>query len=322
VAGRPRCAVLNDYQRVAASSADWGRLADRVDITYFDEAFADEGAAADALAGFAIAVAMRERTAFPATLLSRLPDLKLLVTAGSRNAVIDVAAAQAGGVTVCGTTMVGTPTADLTWGLIIALARHLPLEAAGLRSGGPWQRTVGTDLAGATLGVLGLGGLGSMVATVGRAFGMDVVAWSHHLTDDRCAEVDVRRADSLSALLRASDFVSIHLILSKRTRGLIGAAELAAMKPTAYLINTARGPIVDEAALIDALAVGRIAGAGLDVFDIEPLPVDHPFRTLPNVLATPHLGYVTSRGYEAIYADAIDDIAAYLDGAPIRVIER
>ena len=321
MAGRPRCAVLNDYQQVAAASADWTAVADRVDVVSFSEAFADEDAAASALAGFEIVVAMRERTAFPASLLSRLPDLKLLITAGSRNAVIDVSAASAAGITVCGTGMVGTPTADLTWGLIIALARHLTVEAANLRSDGPWQRTVGTDLAGSTLGVVGLGRLGSTVASIGRIFSMDVVAWSQNLTDERCAEVEVRRADSLTDLLRVADFVTIHVVLSKRTRGLIGAAELAVMKPSAYLINTARGPIVDEAALITALADGRIAGAGLDVFDIEPLPGDHPFRTLPTVIATPHLGYVTKDSYAAIYSDAIADIVAYLDGSPIRVIE-
>jgi phosphoglycerate dehydrogenase-like enzyme len=321
VSARLRCAVLNDYQHAAAARADWSQLAARVDINYFSDAFANEDDAADALAGFEVIVAMRERTPFPASLVARLPRLTLLVTTGAANASIDVAAAHAAGVTVCGTAIISTPTAEMTFALILGLARNLAVEASGLRRGGPWQQSVGIGLDGSTLGIIGLGRLGSMVARVGQSFAMNTLAWSPNLTPQRCAAAGVAQADSLADLLRTSDFVSIHLKLSERSHGLIGEAELATMKPTAYLINTSRGPIVDESALIDALRTGRIAGAGLDVFDIEPLPLDHPFRTLPTVLATPHLGYVTAQNYAQMYGDAVADIAAFLDGSPIRVVE-
>jgi phosphoglycerate dehydrogenase-like enzyme len=237
-----------------------------------------------------------------------------------RNAAIDLAAASAHGVTVCGTASRSEPPVELTWALILGLCRHLVPETAAFRSGGPWQSTIGTDLAGATLGLLGLGKIGSRVATIGRAFGMNVLAWSQNLTADRCDAVGAALAPSLPDLLAGSDIVSIHLALSPRTRGLVDAAALAAMKPSALLVNTSRAAIVDTAALIAALDSGRLAGAGLDVFDREPLPGDHPLRTLPNVLATPHLGYVTAGNYRRYFTEAVEDIAAFEAGAPIRVL--
>jgi phosphoglycerate dehydrogenase-like enzyme len=313
-----RCAVLDDYQGVALDMADWAPVLDGVEVTVFRDHLDDEDALARRLADFEIVVLMRERTPVRRSLLERLPALKLLVTTGMRNASVDVAAAVERGVLVCGTGGVGGGTAELTWALILGLARHVTEESAGLRAGGPWQRTVGLDLAGASLGLLGLGRLGAGVARIGHAFGMRVSAWSENLTEERAAEVGVRRAASKAELLANSDVVSIHLVLSDRSRGLLGAADLALLRPTAYLVNTSRGPIVDEPALVEALRAGRLAGAGLDVFDVEPLPVDHPFRTLPNVLALPHLGYVTQAGYEIFYREIVEDIAAYLAGAPVR----
>ncbi|HEX4356698.1 MAG TPA: D-2-hydroxyacid dehydrogenase family protein [Pseudonocardia sp.] len=298
--------------------ADWAPVLDGVEVTVFRDHLDDEDALARRLADFEIVVLMRERTPVRRSLLERLPALKLLVTTGMRNASVDVAAAVERGVLVCGTGGVGGGTAELTWALILGLARHVTEESAGLRAGGPWQRTVGLDLAGASLGLLGLGRLGAGVARIGHAFGMRVSAWSENLTEERAAEVGVRRAASKAELLATSDVVSIHLVLSDRSRGLLGASDLALLRPTAYLVNTSRGPIVDESALVEALRAGRLAGAGLDVFDVEPLPADHPFRTLPNVLALPHLGYVTQAGYEIFYREIVEDIAAYLAGAPVR----
>lgn len=314
-----RCAVLDDYQRAASGLADWGRLAPAVETVFFTEPFAGPDAAAAALAGFDIIVAMRERTPFPAALLHRLERLKLLVTTGMRNAAIDTVAARARGITVCGTEGAGRPTSELTWALILASLRHLETECANMR-GGRWQTTLGGDLHGRTLGLLGLGTVGAQVAAVGKAFGMDVVAWSQNLTEARCDSLGVRRAASLAALLGAADIVSIHLVLSDRTRGLIGAAELQAMKPTALLVNTSRGPIVDAVALETALRQNVIAHAAVDVFDVEPLPVDHPFRGLGNLTLTPHLGYVTEANYRSHYPMAVEDIAAWMAGTPLRVI--
>jgi phosphoglycerate dehydrogenase-like enzyme len=251
--------------------------------------------------------------------LERLPDLRLLVTTGPRNASIDVTAAAELGITVCGTRAHAPGTAELTWALVLAVARHLPAEDASVRAGG-WQQTVGTDLAGARLGLLGLGRLGERVARIGLAFEMDVVAWSANLTDERAAEVGVRRVATKEELLRTADVVSIHLQLSDRTRGLIGARELALMKPGAILVNTSRGPIVDEPALVQALRDGVLGGAGLDVFDVEPLPREHPLRELRRAVLTPHLGYVTRRTYEVFYGDAVDDVAAWLAGFPVRAL--
>jgi phosphoglycerate dehydrogenase-like enzyme len=313
-----RIAVLDDYQSVASTYADWSTLSEPAEVVTFHDHMPDDDAVVARLAPFDVVVAMRERTAFPRTVLERLPRLRLLVTTGARNASIDLQAAADSGVTVCGTGANGSGPVELTWALILAVTRHLPQEDAAVRAGA-WQQTVGTDLAGATLGVVGLGRLGAKVATVGQAFGMDVVAWSQNLSEERTSEVGVRRVGK-DELLTAADVVTVHLVLSDRTRGLIGRSELARMKRTAYLVNTSRGPIVDEPALIDALRAGAIAGAGLDVFDREPLPADHPLRELRRTVLTPHLGYVTENTYEIFYRDAVDDVAAFLAGAPVRVL--
>jgi phosphoglycerate dehydrogenase-like enzyme len=313
-----RIAVLDDYQYVAASLADWSLLPEAVEVVEFADHIGDVDTLVTRLQPFDVVVAMRERTPFPRAVLERLPNLRLLVTTGARNPSIDVAAARECGVTVCGTGAHPTGTAELTWALILGVARHLPQEDASVRAGG-WQQSIGTDLAGGVLGVLGLGRLGERVARIGQAFGMDVVAWSQNLTDERAAEVGVRRVGK-EHLLETADVVTIHLQLSDRTRGLLGHTELARMKPTAILVNTSRGPIVDEAALVQALREGTIAGAGLDVFDTEPLPRHHPLRELRRAVLTPHLGYVTEATYRVFYRDAVEDVAAFLEGAPIRVL--
>jgi len=317
---RLRCAILDDYQHAALASADWTPLANRVDVRPIHDHLPTEDAVAAAVGDCEIVVIMRERTPFTASLFGRLPNLRLLVTTGMRNASIDLAAAKARGVTVCGTASLAEPTVELTWALILALARHLSIESATLRDDGPWQSTVGADLCGRTLGIVGLGRLGTRVARVGTAFGMNVIAWSQNLTSDRAEAAGTRLASSREQLLEQSDVVSIHLVLSDRTRGLIGAAELRRMKRTALLINTSRGPIVDQDALAVALREGWIAGAGVDVFDEEPLPPGHVMRTLPNLLATPHLGYVTRGSYRIFYGEAVEDIVAFLDGTPLRVL--
>lgn len=311
-----RIAVLDDFQGVSERYADWSTLPGPAEVTVFRDHLDDTDAVADRLAPFDVVVAMRERTPFPRSVLDRLPALRLLVTTGAKNAAIDVAAATDNGVVVCGTASLASGTPELTWALILATARHLPAEVGNVRGGG-WQTTVGTDLAGARLGVLGLGRLGSRVARIGQAFEMDVVAWSANLTDERAAEVGVRRVDE-DELLRTADVVTIHLQLSERTRGLLGADELALMKPTAILVNTSRGPIVDEHALATALREHRLAGAGIDVYDTEPLPADSPLRRLPNAVTTPHLGYVTHRTYELFHREAVEDVAAWMRGAPLR----
>ncbi|MGW3098888.1 D-2-hydroxyacid dehydrogenase family protein [Streptomyces sp. NPDC001102] len=313
-----RCAVLDDFQQVATEVADWSSVADRVDVTSFSEHFGSEDELAVALAEFDIVVTLRERVPFPASLLTRLPRLKLLVASGMRNSVIDYDAAAAHGVTVCGTASSSTPPVELTWALLLGLARGIVQENEALRGDGPWQQTVGADLHGSRLGLLGLGKIGSRVAQVGLAFGMHVSAWSQNLTKEYTDEVGVELALSKEDLLSGSDFVSVHLALSERTRGLLGAAELALLKPTAYLINTSRAAIVDQDALLAALRQGRIAGAGVDVFDVEPLPAGHPMRTAPRLLATPHLGYVSRANYATYYGQAVEDIRAYLDGEPLR----
>ncbi|TXH69777.1 MAG: D-2-hydroxyacid dehydrogenase family protein [Lysobacteraceae bacterium] len=313
-----KCVILDDYQDAALRMADWSALSDRIEVRALREHIEDQDALVAAIADAEIVVIMRERTPFRAALLERLPALRLLITSGMRNASIDVAAATARGVTVCGTASSSEPPTELTWALILGLARQLVVENTALRNAGPWQSTIGADLHGRRLGLLGLGKIGSRVATIGKAFGMDICAWSPNLTKERADAAGVALAPSKEALLESCDFVSIHLVLGERTRHLVGAAELTRMKPGAYLINTSRAAIVDQDALIDALAAGRIAGAGLDVFDIEPLPATHPFRTLPNVLATPHLGYVSAKNYTAYFGEAIEDIEAWLRGAPIR----
>jgi phosphoglycerate dehydrogenase-like enzyme len=309
-----RIAVLDDYQRVARLYADWSPLSDH-ELTFFDQPLSDP---AESLEPFEIVCAMRERTPFPAEIFPRLPNLRLLVTTGRRNAAIDLGAAARQGVTVCGTDVPGSSTAELTWGLILALARRIPQEDRRTREGG-WQSTVGVGLEGRTLGILGLGRLGSAVARVGAAFGMRPVAWSENLTAGRAAECGAELVTK-DELLRTADVVTVHLILGDRTRGLIGVRELALMKPTAFLVNTSRGPIVDGSALLAALEAGTIAGAGLDVYDREPLPPDHPLRTAPNTVLTPHLGYVTEETYRVFYEQTVEDVAAFLAGSPVRVL--
>jgi phosphoglycerate dehydrogenase-like enzyme len=302
-----RVAVLDDYQQVARELAPW----DTLDADFFADHVADDDALIARLEPYEAIVAMRERTPFPRGRLERLPNLRLLVTTGMGNAAIDMGAAAELGIVVCGTRSLASSTAELTWGLIIAVTRSIPAEDRALREGG-WQHTIGPELAGRTLGVVGLGRLGTRVAAVARAFEMDVIAWSQNL---RAPEAVPREE-----LFERADIVTIHLVLSDRTRGLIGAADLARMKPTAYLVNTSRGPIVDEAALLDALHERRIAGAALDVYDTEPLPPDHPLRSAPNTVLTPHIGYVTTGGYEVYYRDAVEDIAAFRRGGPVRVL--
>ncbi|MFI0163892.1 D-2-hydroxyacid dehydrogenase family protein [Streptomyces sp. NPDC017095] len=317
---RLRCAVLDDFQGVALESADWSVLDDRVEVVALREHLDGEEALAAALAEFDIIVTLRERVPFPGSLIARLPRLKLLIASGMRNSVIDYAAAQAHGVTVCGTASSSTPPVELTWALLLGLARGIVQENNALRAVGPWQSTVGADLHGRRLGLLGLGKIGARVAQVGLAFGMRVGAWSRNLTRERAEETGVELAASKEQLLAESDFVSVHLALGDRTRGLVGAAELALMKPTAYLVNTSRAAIVDQDALLAALHAGRIAGAGIDVFDTEPLPAGHPMRTAPRLLATPHLGYVSHANYTTYYGQAVEDIQAYLAGSPLRLL--
>ncbi|MFE2917810.1 D-2-hydroxyacid dehydrogenase family protein [Kitasatospora indigofera] len=313
-----RCAVLDDFQSVATTVADWSPVADSVDVVTFPRHFGSEDELAAALEGFEIVVTLRERVAFPASLFARLPALRLLIASGMRNSVIDFAAAERHGVTVCGTASSSTPPVEHTWALLLGLARGIVPEATALREGGPWQSTLGADLHGSRLGLLGLGKIGSRVAQVGLAFGMEVTAWSQNLTKERAEEVGVGLAASKEELLASSDFVSIHLALSERTRGLLGAAELGLMRPTGYLVNTSRAAVVDQDALLAALHAGTIAGAGVDVFDIEPLPAGHPMRTAPRLLATPHLGYVSHSNYRTYYGQAVEDIAAFLAGSPVR----
>lgn len=313
-----RVAILDDYQCAALGLADWKSLGPEVTVQGFHERLSGEDALAKGLGDFEVIVAMRERTHFPRSLLERLPKLKLLVTTGMRNVAIDAKAAAELGIVVSGTALLTPPTAELTWGLIIALARHIPQEAQQMRGGG-WQSTVGVGLNGKVLGVLGLGKLGGEVARVGRAFQMEVIAWSENLTAEHATSLGATRVEK-DELFERADFVTIHLILSKRTRGLVAARELALMKQAAYLINTSRGPIVEEGALIDALTNRSLAGAALDVYDEEPLPADHPLRKLDNAVLTPHLGYVTLENYRLCYGQAVEDIRAFLAGHPIRTI--
>ena len=313
-----RIAVLDDYQNVALKMADWSQVSSQAEVIVFDDHLADSGAVAERLKDFEIVCAMRERTPFPRALIEALSDLKLLITTGPRNASIDVGAANEHGITVCHTASHPTGTPELTWALILALARHVPLESTNVREG-RWQTTIGIDLAGKTLGIMGLGRLGSRVAQVAAAFGMTIIAWSQNLTDDRAAECGAVRV-SKEELLAQSDFVTVHLVLSDRTHSLIGADELRRMKPSACLINTSRGPIVEEAALIQAIEQGSIAGAGLDVYDTEPLPSGHPYRTLPNVVLTPHIGYVTEDSYRMFFGGIVENIEAWLAGQPIRIL--
>jgi phosphoglycerate dehydrogenase-like enzyme len=314
-----RIVLLDDYQGVALDYGGWDRVPEEWQIVALEQHLAEPDALVDALAEAEIVVAMRERTALPAEILDRLPELKLLITTGMANVAIDIAAARANGVVVCGTGMHAPATAELAWGLILALLRKIPSEDAAMRLGG-WQNTIGGDLAGATLGLLGFGRLGRRMATIAKAFGMEVLAWSQNLDPEEARAAGVEPVEKLDLVQRA-DIVSIHYKLSERSRGLVGNAELAAMKASAYLVNTSRGPLVDTAALVAALHAGEIAGAGIDVYDTEPLAPDHPLRKTPHTVLTPHLGYVTEDTYKVMYGEAVEDVLAYLDGAPIRVID-
>ena len=314
-----KLAILDDYQNAALGSADWGSLGPDIEPTVFDTHLGhDEACVADALVGFDILVAMRERTPFPRSVLDRLPNLRLLVTTGMRNLAIAMDAARENGVVVCGTGMLPYPAAEHAIALILDLFKKVSNESRLMREGG-WQGAVAECLNGKTLGILGLGRLGCRVARFGQALEMDVVAWSQNLTAERCAEVGVRLVDK-DTLFRTADVVSIHLVLSERTRGLVQAREIALMKPTAYLVNTSRGPIIDEAALVRALGDRAIAGAGLDVFEVEPLPADHILRTLDNAVLTGHTGYVVKELYAKVYGEAVENIAAWRKGRPVRVL--
>jgi phosphoglycerate dehydrogenase-like enzyme len=305
-------AVLDDYQNVALSMADWSPLDGRASVTVFNDHLTDPEAVIGRLLPFDVVCVMRERTPMTRAIIERLPRLRLIASTAMRNASIDLEAAEECGVQVVHTGYSSTPTIELTWALILASARHLVAENASLR-GGEWQRFIGDDLSGRTLGLLGLGNIGSAVAQIGKAFGMTVIAWSQNLTSERAAAVGAALV-SKEELFRQADFVSIHLVLSNRTRGLVDAADFALMKPTAQLVNTSRGPIVVETHLLEALRSGKIAGAAIDVFDQEPLPIDHPFRTsLPNLLATPHIGYVSRALYERFYRDTVSNILQWLD---------
>lgn len=318
--GRLRVAVLDDYQHAALESADFGSLADIADIVVCSDHIGDPGQLVLRLAGCHAVIAMRERTAFPAQVLERLADLGLIVTTGMANASIDLSAAHARGITVCGTGLGGTATQELVWALILALVRHVPAEDAAVRAGA-WQVSMGRELSGSTLGLLGLGRIGSAVAGFAQAFGMDVIAWSQNLTPERAAQHGAELV-TRTELFERADILSIHTRLSARTVGLVGRAELDLLGPEGLLVNTSRGPIVDEGALIEALHQRRIAGAALDVYDQEPLPVGHPLLSAPNTVLTPHIGYVSSRAYARMYSDAVECIRAWAMGAPVRVLNQ
>jgi len=314
-----KAAILDDYQNVAMAFADWSPVAKDVEIKVFTKPFASQDEAIKALKDFAIVVGMRERTPFPRKVIEALPNLKLLITTGAKNNSFDLKAAAERGVTVCGTGGVGSPTTGIAFGLMLELTRRIGFENARLKGGAPWQVTIGRDLEGMTLGILGLGKLGARSAAVGKAFGMKAIAWSQNLTPEKAQAAGAEYV-SKDDLFRRADIVTIHLVLSDRSRGLIGASELGLMKKTAYIVNTSRGPIIDEKALIAALQAKAIAGAGLDVFDVEPLPLDHPYRKMDNVVITPHLGYVSEQNYRKYFPDIVEDIRAWLDGKPVRVI--
>jgi D-3-phosphoglycerate dehydrogenase len=314
-----RAAILDDYQNVAMAFADWSPIAKDVEIKVFNKPFANQDEAIKALQGFEIIVGMRERTPFPRKTIEALPALKLLITTGARNNSFDIKACAERGITVCGTGGAGNPTTGIAIGLMLELTRRIGFENARMKAGESWQVTIGRDLEGLTLGIVGLGKLGQRVASVGKAFGMKVIAWSQNLTAEKAKEAGVEYA-SKEVLFANADFVSVHYLLSDRSRGLITADDIGRMKKSAYLINTARAPIVDQAALLKALQEKKIAGAGLDVFEVEPLPLDHPFRKLDNVVITPHLGYVSEQNYRKYFPDIVEDIRAWLDRKPVRVI--
>ncbi len=314
---RLRCAILDDYFDITLKIADWSDIADRVDVTTFNQPFASPEAAASALKDFEIICVMRERTPFPRSLLAALPKLKLLITSGMRNASIDSEAAKEQGVVFCGTQWNRDPTSALTMGLILELTRSIGRENARMHAGEPLQKFIGLEIEGRTLGIIGLGKLGAKVAGLAKAFGMNVIAWSPNLTAERCKEVGVGYATK-EELFANADIITIHVVLSDRSRGLVGRANLARMKPSAFLVNTSRGPIVDETALLETLQQNKIAGAAIDVFSVEPLPTDHPFRKLDNLVLTPHLGYVTEEGFRAHYTQMVEGIGGWLKGEPVR----
>jgi D-3-phosphoglycerate dehydrogenase len=314
---RLRCAILDDYINLTLEIADWSKVQDRVDITVFNQPFPSTEAAAEALKDFEIVCAMRERTPFPRALFTALPKLKLLITSGMRNAAIDMEAAKDHGVVLCGTQWARDPTAPLTMGLILELTRNIGRENARMHAGEPLQKFVGIEIEGKTLGVVGLGKLGTKVARLAQAFGMNVIAWSPNLTPERCKDAGVGYATK-EELFSTADIITVHVVLGPRSRGLVGADDLARMKPTSYLVNTARGPIVDEAALLTTLQQRRIAGAAIDVFSVEPLPVDHPFRKLDNIVLTPHLGYVTAESFRNHYSQMVEGIDAWFKGETLR----
>ena len=314
---RLRCAILDDYLNLSLKLADWSKIEDRVDVTVFNQPFASPEAAVSALKDFEIILAMRERTPFPRAMFDQLPKLKLLITSGMRNAAIDMAAAKDKGVVVCGTNWPRDPTAALTIGMILELTRNIGRENARMHAGEYLQKHVGIEIDGKTLGVVGLGKLGAKVSTIAKTFGMNVIAWSPNLTAERCKEVGVTYATK-EELFSTADIITIHMVLSDRSRGLVGAADLARMKPTSFIVNTARGPIIDEMALLETLKARKIAGAAVDVFSVEPLPVDHPFRKLDNLVLTPHLGYVTQETFIAHYTQMVEGIDGWFKGEPVR----
>jgi phosphoglycerate dehydrogenase-like enzyme len=315
-----KAAILDDYQNVAMKVADWSPIAKDVSFKVFTESLGGRDKIIAALKDCAVVCLMRERTLFGADVINALPALKLIVTSGMRNAAIDVAAASGRGIPVCGTESLGSPTAELTFGLMLELARKIGYENARLKSGARWQSTLGIDLNGKTLGIIGLGKLGVRVAAIGNALGMKVIAWSQYLTAEK-AKAGGATLVTKDELLRNADFITVHVQLSDRTKGLIGAAELALMKPTAFFINTSRGPVADEKAIEAALKAKKIAGAAIDVYNDEPIPLDHPFRYLDNIVTTPHLGYVTAENYKRFYGQMVEDIRAWLDKKPVRVIK-
>ena len=314
---RLRCAILDDYFKLSLTSADWSKVTDRVDLTVFEKPFKSPDEVTSALKDFPIILAMRERTAFPRSLFAALPNLKLMITSGMRNAAIDFEAAKDHNVVLCGTNFARDTTAPLAMALILELTRNVGRESARMHAGEPWQTLLGMDIEGRTLGVLGLGKLGAKVAKLAQAFGMNVIAWSPNLTPERCKEVGVTYA-SKEDLFKTADVVSIHVVLGPRSRGIVGREDLLRMKPTAYIVNTARGPIIDEAALLEVLQQKKIAGAGIDVFSVEPLPVDHPFRKLDNMVITPHLGYATEEVFRGHYVQMVEGIDAWFKGEPVR----
>lgn len=313
-----RIAILDDYQNVATQFADWSQIRKHADVTVFNDHVSDQQTLVERLRPFDALCVMRERTPLPRSILERLPNLRFIASTGARNAAIDLAAARELGIQISSTSANGSGAPELTWALILAAARRIPREVASLRAGS-WQTEVGLDLSGSTLGIIGLGRIGKQIAKVGIAFGMDVIAWSQNLTEDAARSAGVTRVDK-GELLRRSDWVTLHLVLSDRTKAVLGRQELEQMKTSAWLVNTSRGPLVDEAALIQALQTGVIAGAALDVFDVEPMEHGHAFASLTNVIATPHIGFVTERSYKTFYRETVENIVAWLDVKPIRLM--